>query len=183
MIGRAIRAVWNSDRSYVFGVFAFIAAFIASVYLTVAKIFVDEVIDGPDEAFTGIDYFGPQFIVLLVLPLLVAAGPLLVLPRAKKQEIRRNHKVNSIISTLVLLAYVVLLFPFVGVYYLPEFIFSLASSISLFFGKDRRSRNAQGPSGAKGEIRLSGRSKKERRNERRSREVGPGGGRRRKRGG
>lgn len=175
-MGSIVRSVWRTDRSYVFASFAFAVAFIASVYLTFAEIFTDEFADGSSSSFNGIEWFGTEFILLLLLPVLTMAAPLLVLSRTK-EDIRRNQRINSVVSTLVIGGFVVFLFAPVGVYYFPAFIFSIASSISLFFGLDRKSSGAP----PLPDVRTSGRSAKARRSERRGRTTGVGGGRRRRR--
>ena len=175
---RFLRAVWRLDRSYVFALFALLASAAASVYLSFAKIFVEDYTDGTSQSFTALDYYGNEFLILLILPLVITTGPLLVLPREKRQ-LKFNHRVNSIVTSFVLTVFVAFGFFNTGIYYVPALIFSIASSASLFFGKDRRPTS---PGAAGGGVRLSGRDKKEQRAERRARTVGTGGGKRRRKG-
>jgi hypothetical protein len=175
---RLLRAVWRLDRSYVFAVSALVASIAASVYLSFAKIFVEDYTDGTSQSFTALDYYGNDFLILLILPLVITAGPLLVLPR-EKQQFKLNHRINSIVTSFVLTVFVAFGFFVTGIYYVPALIFSIASSASLFFGKDRKPAS---PGAVGGAVRLSGRDKREQRAERRARVTGTGGGKRRRKG-
>lgn len=144
VIIRGLRWFIRLDRSYFLALSAFMAAFVASLLLA----FIPQVERDDGTILTLIEDSGVGVIVLLVLPVLVMAAPLLALPQAPGDR-NRNDKVNSIASTGVLLAFVVAFLTSIGLPYLPALIFSIASSVSLFFGRDRNPYVVMGGSGGK----------------------------------
>ncbi len=152
MITKALRWLSGLDRSYFFAVSSVISATIISVVVGILV-----ALNPPDEATDGVDAL--LIIVLLALPVLVVATPLISLPQ-RTTVIRGNHKVNGAAATLILLAYVVVSVGLFGLFYVPALIFSVASTVSLFFGRRAVPDDAGPPvgrlqSGGDGEIRMS----------------------------
>lgn len=164
MIGRVLRWLAGLDRSYFLALSAFIAAIIAALFVAFAP--TVELLDG--SAMTLIEDSGAGVIVLILLPVLVLGAPLIALPQAPGPR-RKNDKINSVASTGVLLAFTVAFLPWLGVFYMPAVILSVASSVSLYFGRGRRPAQdtTARPAGARGEdgVRLSRSAKKRARQE------------------
>lgn len=134
---RALRWLLDLDRSYFLAISAFAFALAATIYLLLAPVYTGTNQDGTRFDGTLIEVDGARVIGLLIVPMLITGAPLLVLPR-KKGPVRRNHKVNAVATTTMLLVFVGITIVTLGVLYLPALILSTASSASLFFGRDRK---------------------------------------------
>jgi hypothetical protein len=135
---RALRWLLDLDRSYFLALSAFVFALAASVFLLFVPAFAVMNSDGVEVTGTLIQVHGARATGLLIVPLLVTCAPLLVLPR-KKGPVRRNHKVNAVATTVMLLVFIGVTIALLTVLpYLPALILSTASTASLFFGRDRK---------------------------------------------
>ncbi len=133
MILNALRWFSRLDRSYFFAISALISALIVSIALTFAPI--AQRVDGSDVSLIERD--GAIILILLILPVFVLATPLIALPQAPGPRLR-SHKINSAAATVVLVGFAAVSLPTFGLFYGPSLIFSMASSVSLFFGRDRK---------------------------------------------
>lgn len=133
MILKALRWFGRLDRSYFFAISALISAVVVSVFLGFAP--AVEATDG--RSVSLIEDGGAIVIPLLILPLLILATPLVSLPR-HTAPIDLSHKINSLASSFLFLVIAFLLGPTALVAYVPPLIFSIASTISLYFGRNRK---------------------------------------------
>ncbi len=129
----ALRWLTGLDRSYFFALSAFVMGMVAS--LSLAFVVSYERTDGSSR--TLIEQNGAFVILLLVLPVLVLGTPLIALPRRPGPR-SKNDKINGVASTVVLLAFVAISIWSLGIFYIPALILSTASSVSLYFGKNRK---------------------------------------------
>ena len=134
MIVRVLRWIATLDRSYFLALSAFVAAIVASVFVSFAP--ATELPDG--STLTLIEDIGAAVLILILLPVLVLAAPLVALPQSPGPR-RRNDKINSVASTGVLLAFSVAFLSSLGLFYVPALMLTTASSVSLFFGRSRQS--------------------------------------------
>ena len=132
MISSAMRWFLKLDRSYFFAISAFFASLLASLVLVFAP--VDTRFDG--SAVTLVENEGGAVIIMLVLPVLVLASPLIALPQ-KPGPRSRNDKINSFAATGVILAFVIAFLAWIGMFYMPALMMSIASTVSLYFGRNR----------------------------------------------
>lgn len=152
MIVRMLRWIAGLDRSYFLALSAFVAAIVASVFVVFAP--ATELPDG--STLTLLEDIGAAVLILILLPVLVLAAPLVALPQAPGVR-RRNDKINSIASTGVMLAFAVAFLSSLGLFYVPALILATASSASLFFGRRKRAGTAPdtGPGSGNDRVRSS----------------------------
>ncbi len=130
MILRTLRWLSSLDRSYFFAISAFISGVVISAALIFAP--VVQTADGGDISLLERD--GALILILLALPLFVLATPLVSLPQ-NPAPILRSHKVNGAAATFILFAFVFISLPSFGLFYVPALVFSIASTVSLYFGR------------------------------------------------
>jgi hypothetical protein len=178
MISRTYRVLTTWDRAFFFAVMALIAALAGSVFLLVGPVYQGIGAGGSTGSATFVEVNGWRVVWIMVLPLLVTGAPLVVVPKTKTR-IETRHKVNSLASTVMLFLFCGVGICSFGLIYAPALIFSIASSVSLYFGKDRKhgadgvrlSRRARSPDQLSAGAGQPGRPETSRR--------GKGGGRRR----
>jgi len=154
MIPSALRWLARLDRSYFFALSAFISA--VAISLALAFTPIGERPDGSNASLFETE--GAIVLMLLILPVLVVGTPLLSIPQTPGPR-DRSHKINSIAAAVVLLGFVLISLPSFGLFYTPPLIFTVASSVSLYFGKDRKpgfDPAARRTARNVGEIRMSG---------------------------
>lgn len=130
MIVKALRRFSRLDRSYFFATSALISGLVVTIALLFAPIVQSA--DGSDISLLERD--GAIVIILLLLPLFVLATPLVSLPQITG-PIDRSHKINASAATFILFVFIGISLSSFGLFYVPSFIFSTASTISLFFGR------------------------------------------------
>ncbi len=135
MISRLLRWISRLDRSYFFAISSLISTLVVSIALAFAP--VVQAVDGSDISLLERD--GAIVLILLVLPVLVLAAPLISLPQ-NPAPIERSHKVNSVATTFILFVFVGISLSTFGLFYGPALIFSIASTSALFFGRKGRGR-------------------------------------------
>ncbi|MDA0676976.1 MAG: hypothetical protein O2788_03100 [Chloroflexi bacterium] len=128
------------DRSYVFALSAFFSALFATIALSSTLITRQDA----DQATKLLS------VLLVILPLFIVVTPLVALPRQPGPRFRHD-KVNSLTATVILTIYVGMMFNPIGVFYLPALVFSVSSSVSMFFGR-KKYATAEGTA----DIRVSG---------------------------
>ena len=133
MFLRFLRWLSTLDRSYFFALSAFVTSIVTGVLLLFLPIVT--LFDGSQ--ITLLEDAGAIALILLVLPVLVVGSPLIALPQKPGPRLR-HHKINSIAATFVLMAFVFVSFPTFQLAYFPSLIMSVASSVSLYFGRSRK---------------------------------------------
>lgn len=133
MITPALRWLSRLDRSYFFAISSLISAIVVSLVFAVTLVLAT--LDDSDTSLS--DLGAGVALALIILPLFIAAVPLISLPR-HPAPIGRNHKVNGVGTTLLLFGFIVVTIDVFGLYYGPSLIFSISSSIALFFGRKRK---------------------------------------------
>ena len=135
MIVRPLRWIARLERSYFLALSGFIAVIVASIFVTFAP--ATELTDG--STLTLMEDVGAGVLILILMPVLVLAVPLVALPQAPGPR-RRNDKVNSVASTVVMLAFTIIFPPPFGLFYVPALILSASSSASLIVGRRGQAR-------------------------------------------
>ena len=128
-----VRWLSTLDRSYFFALSAFVTSIVTGVLLLFLPIITR--FDGSE--VTILEDGGAAALILLILPVFVVGSPLIALPQ-KPGPRYRQHKINSVAATVVLLAFVFISLPTFQLSYLPTLIMSVASSASLYFGRNRK---------------------------------------------
>ncbi len=133
------------DRTFVFAIFALLLSIAALAYLALWPSFeiieYDE--DGiPFSRYVGIaESNGLPGLIFAILPVVITLGAILSVPPNGKSE--RRHKLNLIVGTIILWAFIVALAQDIGIVYVPAATM-LTSVVVLMLVRDR----AWGRSGA-----------------------------------